>query len=95
MDTLLIFNLHDHVYSCLMASALKLSVQPCLHDILRQFHTYDAGAERQDIRVVVLSGKPCRCWLRANGRADALHFIGSQRDAYSSSADQDAQIHFV
>lgn len=54
-----LLDLHNHINSLAMLAAHKFSVQPCIYDHLGCLNTDYSCTERQDIAVVMLSGKLC------------------------------------
>ena len=74
---LLILNMHDHIHPSLVAAALKACVQPLVNDHLCELTSDNACTKRENVGVVMHSGKFCGVRLAADTCADAFYLVGS------------------
>ena len=75
-----------------MTSALEACAKPLVNDHLCQFASNDACPKREDVGVVVHSGKLCSVRLAADACADAFYLVCGQGDTNACSADSDSEI---
>ena len=67
-------------------AALERSCQPHIQDVERQRGCNQAGAQGQDIGVVVLPGQPGGVLVMTEGRARAMDFVGCDLLALAAAA---------
>ena len=75
-----------------MTSALEACAKPLVDDHLCQFASNDACTKREDVGVVVHSGKLCCVRLAADACADAFYLVCCQGDTNACSADSDSEV---
>ena len=73
-----LFHVHDHVHSCGMSSAFKLSIQPLIHDAFRSLDTDHTCPECDHVRIVVLFRHSCCIWIAAHYCTDSIYLIRCQ-----------------
>ena len=78
-----------------MTSALEACAKPLIDDHLCQFASNDACTKREDVGVVVHSGKLCCVRLAADTCADAFYLVCCKGDTDTCSADSDSEICFA
>ena len=68
----------------------KFGIEPGIYDIQCKEFSGDAGAEREDIGVIMFPCKSCHCHGRAESAAYSGDFVTDDRNAYAGRADNDA-----
>lgn len=77
-----------------MAAAFKIRRQESFDNGFGQFDAGHAGAQAENVGVVVPAGKLCVQFRRAEGGADALVMVGGHGHADARAAEQDARAVF-
>src|SRR5271154_1345391 len=76
-------------------SLAKFGGQKCLNQIPRQFRTFDASAQTNDIEIVVLNALLRRKMVLNQTCADSFDFVRANRSTDATAANRDATIHFA
>ncbi len=82
----------DLVNSPLVTATFERGREPGIDDVKRQSNSENAGAETENIRIVVLSTEVRRKRVTAQGSANARYLVRGDRDAYARSAYQNSSI---
>ena len=80
------------VDTALMPATLEGRVEPEGQDLVREPESDDAGAKRENVRVVVLARQAGRVQIVAQRSARAEYFVGGHLLALSAAADDDPAI---
>ena len=86
------FELGDFVEAALVAAASKGCVEESLDHFEGRGGGDDAGAEGQDVGVVVFAGEARGHCVMGEGGANAGHFVGGDGNPDARSAHGDAKI---
>jgi len=70
-----------------MAAAIETSFEPDLHNLEGQIFGDHAFANRKDVGVIMLPGKPSRFFIPAKRAAYAMHFVRHHRFAIAGPAE--------
>ena len=89
---LLPFDFGDLVDTALVPATLEGRVEPEGQNLVREPESDDAGAKREDVRVVVLARQAGRVQIVAQRSARAEYFVGGHLLALSAAADDNPAI---
>ena len=87
--TLLLF---DHIHAGGVAAAFEFGVEEGVNDRQSQTFTHNAGTDREDVGVVVLTDHRSRKLVRADAATDAFDFVRGHHNALACAAEDNAQI---
>src|SRR5512139_1073301 len=90
-----LFQFSDLVEALLVASSLEGGFQPRLDDPLGRGGLRLAPGQHENVRIVVLPGKPRRLLVETQGCPDAGELVGHDRHPHAGAADEDPLFEFA